>query len=155
VSETTSPSVISSRPRRRAGDRRRPPTPLLSQYTLRGRRRRIRREADLQRGRYVDRSDGAHLALVLLLLTFISIDAASTLFILENGGTEVNPLMVRTIERGVGWFVLVKIGPLPLAFLLLSVHRYFRWVRVALGMLVAIYGTLTLYHATLIVRILS
>jgi len=144
-----------ARERRYGPDRRRRPTAFLSRYTLRGRRVRIRREGDLARGRYVDRSSGSHLLLILLLLTLITADAASTLFILENGGTEVNPLMVHTLERGVGWFLLVKLGPLPLAFLLLSVHRYFGWVRAALGFLVTVYGLLLLYHIHLTIKILG
>jgi len=139
--------------RRARGDRRRRPTPIFSRFTLRGRRARIRRAADLVRGRYVDRSTGAHLALILLLLIFIVLDAASTLYILERGGREVNPLMDSALRRGIGWFLLIKLGPLPLAFLLLSIHRYFRWVRVALGAMVAVYGGLALYHLSLLAKI--
>jgi len=130
------------------------PTPMFSSFSLRGRRIRIRRDTDLLRGRYVDRSTGRHLVFVVLLLLFVSLDALSTLFIIERGGSEVNPLMDATLRRGVGWFLLVKLGPLPLAFALLSVHRYFSWVKVALGALVAIYGALMLYHMSLLARIL-
>jgi len=127
---------------------------MFSSFSLRGRRIRIRRDTDLLRGRYVDRSTGRHLVFVVLLLLFVSLDALSTLFIIERGGSEVNPLMDATLRRGVGWFLLVKLGPLPLAFALLSVHRYFSWVKVALGALVAIYGALMLYHMSLLARIL-
>ncbi len=154
MTEHRRPESVYSRNRRLGGDRRLEPTSLLSGYTLRGRRTRIRRDTDLLRGRYVDRSSGQHLLLILLLLLFISVDAFSTLFILEHGGEELNPLMVRTLERGVGWFLVVKLGPLPLAFLLLSVHRYFSWVRVALGSLAAIYGGLMLYHLYTLAKIL-
>lgn len=146
MTDARRPESVFPRNRRHGGDRRLEPTGLLSRYTLHGRRTRIRRDTDLLRGRYVDRSSGRHLLLILLLLLFISIDAFSTLFILEHGGEEINPLMVRTLQQGVGWFLVVKLGPLPLAFLLLSVHRYFSWVRLALGSLAAIYGGLMLYH---------
>lgn len=128
---------------------------MFSSHSFRGRRVRIRRDTDFLRGRYVDRSTGGHLLLILLLLLFVTLDAMSTLVILERGGTEVNPLMNATLQRGVGWFLLVKLGPLPLAFALLSVHRYFRWVRLALGMLVAVYGVLMLWHVTLLVKIVG
>jgi hypothetical protein len=155
VTDPRQPTSAIPRNRRRASDRRRRATPLLSRHTLRGRRTRIRRDADLARGRYVDRSSGVHLLMIVLLVLLISVDTFSTLYILEQeGGSELNPLMVRTLERGVGWFVLVKLGPLPLAYALLSVHRYFSWVRVALGVLVAVYGVLTVYHASLLWRIL-
>lgn len=130
------------------------PTPMLSAYTLRGRRTRVRRDTDFLRGRYVDRSTGRHLLLLVLLMLFVTLDAMSTLYILENGGTEANPLMETTLERGVGWFLMVKLGPLPLAFTLFSVHRYFGWVKVGLTLLVVVYGGLMLYHFWILVRIM-
>lgn len=138
--------------RRSGGDRRARPTPLLSRFSLRGRRTWIRRDTDGLRGRYVDRSTGRHLLAVVLLLVFVSLDALSTLLLLEQGHGEANPLMDATLRKGVGWFLLVKLGPLPLAFALLSVHRYFRWIRHALGLLVVVYGCLMLYHASLLLR---
>lgn len=129
------------------------PTAMFSRHSLRGQRVRIRRDTDFLRGRYVDRSTGRHLLLILVMLLFVTLDAMSTLVIMDQGGTELNPLMNATLQRGVGWFLLVKLGPLPLAFVLLSVHRYFRWVRLALGLLVAIYGVLMLWHVSLLVKI--
>lgn len=146
-------TTIRSVSRRHGGDRRMRPTPMFSRHSLRGQRVRIRRDTDFLRGRYVDRSTGRHLLLILVMLLFVTLDAMSTLVILDQGGTEVNPLMNATLQRGVGWFLLVKLGPLPLAFALLSVHRYFRWVRLALGLLVAIYGVLMLWHVGLLVTI--
>jgi hypothetical protein len=140
--------------RRHHPDRRQDPTPLLSRFTLRGRRAQIRRELDLLRGRYVDRSSGGHLALITALLVLIAVDTASTLVILAHGGSELNPLMDSALRKGVGWFLLCKFGPLPVAFLMLSIHRYFRWVRATLVFLVFVYGTLALYHLYLLGRIL-
>ncbi|HOX24593.1 MAG TPA: DUF5658 family protein [Candidatus Krumholzibacteria bacterium] len=139
--------------RRAPADRRRVPTPIFSRFTLRGHRARIRRRADFARGRYVDRSTGGHLGSILLLLIFIVLDAASTLYILERGGSEVNPLMANALDRGVGWFLLIKLAPLPVAFLLLSIHRYFRWVRAALILLVVVYGVLAIHHLALLAKI--
>lgn len=141
--------------RRSGGDRRLHPTPMISRYTLRGRRTRIRRDTDFLRGRYVDRVTGRYLAVLVLLLVFVSIDAASTLFIIDRGGSEANPLMDNTLRLGAGWFLLVKLGPLPLAFALFSVHRYFGWVRAGLVVLTVVYGALMLYHVSLLWRILS
>lgn len=140
--------------RRRHPDRRQDPTPVLSRFTLRGRRSTIRRSFDLLRGRYVDRSSGGHLALIVTLLILITVDTASTLYILAHGGKELNPLMDNALRKGTGWFLLCKFGPLPVAFLMLSIHRYFRWVRATLGFLVAVYGLLSLYHLYLLARIL-
>jgi hypothetical protein len=139
--------------RRRRGDRRRRPTPMFSRFTLRGRRTHIRRDGDLRRGRYVDRSTGRHLLLIVLLMVFITLDAMSTLYILDRGGSEENPLVENVLQRGVGWFLTIKLLPLPLAFLLLSIHRYFGWVRWALLGLLLVYGSLALYHLWLLARI--
>ena len=139
--------------RRLGDDRRLRPTPLLSKFSLVGRRFQIRRDTDFLRGRYVDRSNGIHLAVILTLLIFIALDAASTLYILSHGGTEVNPFMDRALRKGVGWFLLIKLGPLPIAFFLLSVHRYFNWVRFLMYGLTGIYGALMCYHLFLLFRI--
>ncbi len=139
--------------RRHGGDRRRRATPMFSRFTLRGRRTRHRRDSDMLYGRYIDRSTGRHLALILLMMVFITLDAMSTLYIIDNGGNEVNPIMERALQRGVGWFLMVKLGPLPVAFLLLSIHRYFTWVRWALVGLVLVYGTLAIYHISLLMKI--
>ncbi len=141
--------------RRGRGDRRRFPTPWLSRFTLRGNRRRIRRQDDFARGRYVDRADGSYLGGVVALVFLIVLDAASTLFILSRGGTEENPLMASLLARGVGWFLLVKLGPLPFAFLLLSAARYFGWIKWALGGLLAVYGMLAAHHVQLLLHILA
>lgn len=159
MAHTSDPSPPPADPvqddQRQLADRRQDPTPAISRYSLRGRRARIRREFDLLRGRYVDRSSGAHLALILTLLILVTVDTASTLFILEHGGQELNPLMDEALRRGVGWFLLFKLGPLPAAFLLLSIHRYFRWVRATLGVLVAVYGGLAVYHLYLLGRVVQ
>ncbi len=139
---------------RHGSDRRDQPTPWLSRYTLWGRRLRIRRENDLERGRYVDRAQGPYLGAVILLVVLVLVDAVSTLFILAHGGTEENPLMQSILERGRGWFLAVKLLPLPLAYLLLSVARYVGWVRWGMRILLAVYGALAAYHLVLLSRIL-
>lgn len=139
---------------RQGPDRRQQPTPWLSRFSLRGRRKQIRRDDDLVRGRYVDRADGPYLWGVLTLVFLVMLDATSTLFILSRGGSEANPLMRHMLERGTPWFLLVKFGPLPLAFLLLSVARYFGWVRWVLALLLLVYGALAAYHVRLLVAIM-
>lgn len=148
-------AILASGSRRGGRDRRHVPTPWFSRFTLRGSRRRIRRDDDLQRGRYVDRADGPYLGGVVALVALILLDAMSTLFILGRGGSEENPLMASLIARGIGWFLLVKLGPLPFAFLLLSVARYFGWIRWALGALLVVYGLLAAYHLRLLFQILA
>jgi len=142
-------------PRQRIGDRRCHPTPWLSRFSLWGRRWHIRRLEDLADRPYVDRAVGGYLASILTLVALIVVDSTSTLFILSRGGTEENPLMRSLLERGTGWFLLVKLGPLPIAFLLLSVVSYFGWVRWGLAALLIVYGGLAAFHLSLLMRIFA
>jgi len=153
--KTVADNDIDTDGRRLTGDRRAFPTPWISRFTLRGQRHRIRRREDLARGRFVDRATGMFLAGVVTMVLFVALDATSTLYILRHGGTEKNPLMATLIERGTGWFLLVKLGPLPFAYLLLSVARYFGWIKWALITLLLVYGALALYHLQLLLRILE
>jgi hypothetical protein len=131
---------------RRIVDRRRRPTPLFSRYTMWGRRTRVRRDDDGDDRRYVDRASGGFLALVVALVVLVSFDAFSTLHIVRSGGGEDNPLMDWVLRRSVPLFLAIKLLPLPVAFVLVSIHRYFNWVRIGLSVAVAIYGVLALYH---------
>lgn len=148
------PNDLAAGQRRLATDRRRFPTPWLSRFTLRGQRRRIRRDEDLLRGRYVDRADGPYLKGILILVVLVALDTLSTLFIISRGGTEANPLMRSLLERGTPWFLLVKLAPLPIAFVLLSVARHFGWVRWMMVLLLVVYGLLAGLHLRLLVTIL-
>src|SRR5512147_3132035 len=84
--------------RRNFHDRRRQPTPIFSRYTLRGRRRMLRRKEDQEKGGYVDRY-GARLFFFLILIVGLNIlDSFFTMIILDCGGSEVNPIVRSAIE---------------------------------------------------------
>jgi hypothetical protein len=74
-------------------DRRARPTPMLSRFTLQGRRASLRRIDDRRKGGYVDRYGSGLLLLVLLILTLTSLDVISTALILNAGGREVSPVL--------------------------------------------------------------
>jgi len=79
-------------------DRRRQPTPGLSQYIFRGRRKAFRRRFDQQQGGYVDRySAGLFFPLILIAVLNVS-DSLFTMMILDNGGEEVNPIVCCIME---------------------------------------------------------
>jgi len=79
-------------------DRREKATPILSRYTLSGRRCSFRRAEDQRRGGYVD-CYGQRLFFFLLLIAGLNIlDAFFTIIILESGGLEVNPLVRWAID---------------------------------------------------------
>lgn len=132
-------------------DRRKKPTPLLSRYTFRGRRRGNRRGSDPKSRYYVDWVEGNYRTAVFAIGAFILLDAAATLEILSRGGTEANPLMAVLLGHSVWAFLLVKIGGALVAVLVLGVHRHFPNIRGLGAVLLAAYGGIALYHFLLLV----
>jgi hypothetical protein len=140
--------------RRGRADRRAHPTPMLSRYTLFGRRRTFRRLQDLHRPAYIDLPHGVHLYALLLMVLLIAVDTFSTLYILSQGGTEANPLMQWFLDQGTGWFILAKLGTAVVGFILLGVHQYVRAARNVVGLLILAYFALAVYHLYLLVKFL-
>lgn len=136
--------------KRKFSDRRLSPTPIFSRHTLWGRRTSFRRKEDQSKGGYVDRYSSGLLLLLVVLLALNALDAVLTIFILDCGGREVNPLMGALImycgERFWVWkFLLVAV-----AVLFLCLHSQFPRVKSALWMVTLIYGGLILYQVYLI-----
>jgi len=123
-------------------DRRRTPTPILSRYWLRGRRRRARP------GEYVDRYRPGEWALVFGVIIFCLIDLVLTLVYLAAGGEEANPLMQITLDWGTGYFIAVKMGITTFGMLFLLLHIRFKRVRALATILLILYAGLILYHLT-------
>lgn len=134
-------------------DRRTRPTPWFSRYTLFGRRRRNRRATDPSHGYYVDRADGAWLGALLTIVTLILLDGGLTLYILANGGSEVNPIMNWVYGAGWGWFLGVKVATAAIIFPFLSVHRFFDTARTGGMVLLVAYGGVMLVHVHTLLRI--
>ncbi|MEM8710256.1 MAG: DUF5658 family protein [Planctomycetota bacterium] len=129
-------------------DRRRRPTPMLSRYWLRGRRRQAGRRAGDVAHVYVDRYTRAETLLITWLLISSAADLALTLLHLSQGGTEANPIMDWFLVRGgTAAFVAAKLGLTAIPGLFLLLHVRFRGTRIALVGLGAMYGVLLAYHA--------
>ncbi len=138
---------------RKTSDRRHRPTPFLSRYTLRGRRKGHRRDSDPQSHYYVDRASGFYLTVLLIILGLIVFDTASTLYIISRGGSEANPLMAWALEQGTAWFILIKILPALTGFMLLGVLTRFPISKVLSILLTVIYGSIIVVHLNLLHRI--
>lgn len=134
---------------RRAGDRRRRPTGLLSRYTFFGGRRKGDRRGD-SANLYVDLYEPALAASLVTIGLLCALDAVFTLLYIQQGGEEANPLMAEVIEWGPQAFVLVKCGVTNLGLGVLCVHKNFRWVRGVIHGLLAAYVALFAYHLYLI-----
>jgi|TARA_R100001163_G_scaffold62616_1_gene53569 hypothetical protein len=87
-------------------------------------------------------------ALAILAMMLNLFDAWSTLFILDHGGTEVNPVMNYVINVSPWFFVSIKVILFGLAIYLLATRaaHHLRWI-------VLLYGALALWHIYLLRQI--
>jgi len=133
---------------RARAERRKKPTPIMSRYWLRGRRRRGgRREGDVEHV-YVDRYTRVETAAVLWLLFASLSDLGLTLLHISDGGGEANPIMGWFLLRGgAAGFVLAKLALTAVPALFLLLHARFRGAWPALVGLSAMYVCILGYHA--------
>ena len=137
--------------RRILKDRRRHPTHGLSRFALRGRRGNFRRKDDQGTGRYVDRYGPGLLFLLVLILGLNVLDAFLTMLILEDGGSEINPVVCSAIQLYGDRFWVWKFVMVSVPLILLCLHSKFRLVIPVLLGISAIYMTVILFQVFLIV----
>ena len=128
------------------GDRRRRPTPMVSRYSFRGRRRAVSRRLDDSRAGYVDRVEPSLAVILGAVFAFHVLDALFTLIHLRQGANELNPFMAALIQRDEGLFLGVKLSLAGVGLLFLGVHQNFPYVRRAVTSLFVIFGLLVGYH---------
>jgi hypothetical protein len=131
-------------------DRRKTPTPILSRYTIVGRRSRLRRKEDQEKGGYIDRYGNGLFIWVLLLFVLNIFDAAFTLIILDRGGHEVNPLIHWLIGNSGDHFISWKFAILSGSIIILCLHSKFRIVKPVFYFSTVIYSLVVLYQMILI-----
>ncbi len=136
--------------RRERSDRRAQPTPRLSRYALLGGRRRAVRRADEVEGSFVDRHGWRVVALVLWVAVLNAGDSFFTLFHLQNGGVELNPVAAAMLRSGRLGFVLWKSVLIALPLLILCVHKNFPLARLGLWTAAATYTALFADHLSLL-----
>ena len=110
--------------RRKGTDRRKAPTRPFSKYIFKGKRKQERRKEEDQ-NYYVDRYDAKYLALVLSILALCVFDAYFTLKILHYGGKELNPLMIKFLDRFPEISLVVKYLITVISLVILLVHKNF------------------------------
>ena len=135
--------------RRKTPDRRASPTPFWSPFLGLRRRRRGRRAGECE-GIYVDRFTRQDVLLVVGILLLNVFDAFFTLIWLHRGGAEANPVMAWFLELGIGAFLAEKCFVVGGSLVLLVVHKNFRFARIGLRSLAAVYSLLILYHFALL-----
>ena len=131
--------------RRMIGDRRSRSNSFFSALKFGGQRKSFRRRGEGQ-NRYVDRLSVRTFVLTLLIFILSTLDALFTMVHLQNGGSELNPLMRLIIQSGFEWFFLVKSLGIGVLAWLLAIHQNFRVSFYGLHVLTAIYSVLFVYH---------
>jgi len=140
--------------RRTVPDRRNKPTPILSKYTLRGRRRDVRRDEDRRRHIYVDQYSLRFFLLLMAILLLGTADAFLTLHHVHvNNAEELNPIMDFFLGIGPKIFFNVKYILTALCLTVLCLHKNLPIVKYLLGVVFLIYFVIVLNHLYLFVLI--
>ncbi len=151
-------AVKGERDRRSGGDRRIKRISNIRWLFKSGRRSKLRREADRRQIHLMDYySPGIFYVLVLVLLLSVA-DALLTLWLLENGAIEINPIMAYFIEVGADAFMAVKYFLTSLAVVIAVIlHyafvRYFRiQFRLLLHFFAGCFAAVVVWELVLVVR---
>ncbi len=103
-------------------------------YSLYKRRRRqARRDYDKSNNIYVDVHEPYLFVLCASIIILSVTDASLTLFIINNGGEEVNPFMRYFLESSVSTFFWVKYLLTSFSILFLISHKHFTLFKVIRG----------------------
>ena len=126
-------------------DRRKRPTPMISRYLLRGRRRGARRAGEAEYT-YVDQPGGWMLAAFACVVGLSLLDAFYTLDLLKRGATEANPVMKLALEISDEAFVVIKTLITILGAGFLCLHKNWPLGRLCLVVALIGYSVLLGYH---------
>ena len=136
-----------SQARRTVPDRRTKPTPILSRYSLGGKRRAVRRDEDRKRHIYVDQYSLRFFILLLAILLLGTAYAFLTLYHVHvNNAEELNPIMDFFLGVGPEVFFNVKYILTALCLTVLCLHKNLPIVKYLLGVVFLIYFVIVLNH---------
>ena len=118
--------------RRSKNDRRDQVGISIRSFIFGGRREIIRRQNDRQKIFVVDRYSTGLFAVIVAILFLSAIDALLTLFLINHGAYEVNPIMAYYLNLGPYHFFAVKYGLTSLAVFVMLMFRniFLRSVRI-------------------------
>ena len=94
--------------KRRDTDRRKNHKERLKYLLFKGRRERVRRDEDRERVIIFDRYTPKLFATIAVILMLSILDALFTLILIENGSSELNPVMAYFLQHGFLPFILAK-----------------------------------------------
>ncbi len=120
-------------------DRRRKPTPMLSPYTLNGRRKEFSNQEGFPKEGYVDHYGPALLVFLVLILGLNCLDSFFTLKILQYGGRELNPIVESIIALLGEKFWVWKFAIISFSSIILCLHSQYKGVKIAIRLLCFLY----------------
>jgi hypothetical protein len=94
--------------RRSGKDRRSNKIPDIKSLFIYGRRKKIRRQDDKYQIAYFDQYSSALFVVIISILFLNIIDALLTLYLIDRGATEINPIMAYFLNFGPLTFMSVK-----------------------------------------------
>ncbi len=123
--------------RRSGGDRRRRQHLRLRFLLVGGRRVQGRRYEDRQRILFFDRYQQAQFGIIVGILFFSAMDALLTLYLINHGAIEINPIMAFYLDVGPYTFLFVKyaLTSTGVIILLFSQNFFLKTIRVNAGIL--------------------
>jgi hypothetical protein len=124
---------------RQGVDRRKRMLPPLRYLIFQGRRRQIRRTTDQHRLLLLDHYSSTLFAFIVLILFTSLTDAFLTLWLVDSGATEINPVMAYFLAHGPAVFIGAKylLTSLSLVILVVCNHIFLHRVRIYIRSLIA------------------
>ena len=140
--------------KRRRPDQRSVPTRPLSRHSLRGRRKKARRQEE-DSNYYVDRYEPHYLILISLILILCILDAYFTLKIIDLGGKELNRFMLVFINTKPVAALVFKYLVTAVSIVFILIHKNFLvFGRLRVSSLIyvffSVYLTLIAYEAVVL-----
>lgn len=128
--------------KRRSGKDRRKSWRGILPFIFAGRRRNLRREEDRRKIRALDHYSPRLFCLVIVVLMLSLLDAFLTLWLIDHGAIEINPIMNYYLGLGVNAFVAIKymITVVAVTIVVLSNHLFSRILRIQLGSLLKVFA---------------
>ena len=136
--------------KRSGADRRKRRLPQLKYFLFSGRRESQRRASDKKQLVIYDRYSPKIFAAIMAILFLSVLDALFTLFLIEHGSTELNPIMALSLKGGPFTFFAVKYSLTSMAVIIflifknttisklgLRTNSIFSWVIALFGAVVA------------------
>ena len=109
--------------KRSNADRRKRRFPQLKYFLFSGRRERQRRASDRKQVVLYDRYSPKIFAAIMSILFLSVLDALFTLFLIENGSKELNPIMALSLRGGPFTFFAVKYSLTSMALIIFLIFK--------------------------------